>query len=84
MRDGEVVGSVLGVFDELDGEGALRCAPLCDRDGGPLAIKAEGLAFGPDGAIHVVLDADDPARPSELCRVEVGPSQRSWTSAPPT
>jgi hypothetical protein len=78
LRDGEVLGSVLGVFDDLDGDGPLRCAELCDRGGRPLAVKAEGLAFGPRGEVHVVLDADDPARPSELCRIELtGPwSQR--------
>ena len=81
VRDGEVVGSALGVFDELDGGGALRFARLVDDEGRPLAIKAEGLAFG-SGAVHVVLDADDPARPSELCRLELdgpwhpGASQR--------
>jgi hypothetical protein len=73
VRDGEVIGSAIGVFDDLDG-GGLRFAPLGDRDGGALAVKAEGLAFGPGGQVHVVLDADDPARPSDLCRVElVGP-----------
>lgn len=71
VRDGEVVGSAIGVFDEIDGDRPLRFAPLCDRDGGPLAVKAEGLAFAPDGAVHLVLDADDPARPSDLCRVEL-------------
>jgi hypothetical protein len=69
VRDGEVMGSAIGVFDDLDGDGALRYAPLGDGDGRPLAVKAEGLAFGPGGAVHVVLDADDPARPSDLCRV---------------
>jgi hypothetical protein len=70
VRDGEVLGSVLGVFDELDGDGPLRYALLCDERGEALAVKAEGLAFGPRGAVHVVIDADDPARPSELCRIE--------------
>ena len=71
VRDGEVVGSAIGVFDELDGDRPLRWAALSDRDGRPLAIKAEGLAFGPGGTVHVVLDADDPASPSELCRLEL-------------
>ncbi len=70
VRDGEVLGSVLGVFDELDGDRPLRFALLCDERGGPLAVKAEGLAFGAGGELHVVLDADDPARPSDLCRIE--------------
>ncbi len=71
VRDGEVIGSAIGVFDDLDGGGALRFAPLGDGDGRPLAVKAEGLAFGPGGQVHVVLDADDPARASDLCRVEL-------------
>lgn len=74
VRDGEVTGSAIGVFDDLDGGGALRFAWLGDGDGRALAVKAEGLAFGAGGQVHVVLDADDPARPSDLCRVElVGP-----------
>ncbi|HEU5055368.1 MAG TPA: hypothetical protein VFU21_02530 [Kofleriaceae bacterium] len=80
VRDGEVVGSAIGVFDEVDGDRPLRFAPLTGGDGEPVAVKAEGLAFGPDGVAWVVLDADDPARPSDLCRVELaGP----W-SAPAT
>lgn len=71
VRDGEVIGSAIGVFDQLDGEGPLRFAPLTDGTGRPPAVKAEGLAFGAGGAVYVVLDADDPARPSDLCRVEL-------------
>ena len=71
VRDGEVVGSVLGVFDQVDGDQPLRFAPLTDGDGRALAVKAEGLAFGEGGAVYLVLDADDPARPSDLCRVEL-------------
>jgi len=70
VRDGEVVGSVLGVFDGVDGDGPLRYAILCDEGERPLAVKAEGLAFGPRGEVHVVIDADDPARPSELWRID--------------
>lgn len=71
VRDGDVVGSAVGVFDREDGDEPLRFAELCDAGGRPCAVKAEGLAFGPAGEVHVVLDADDPARPSELCRVEL-------------
>jgi hypothetical protein len=71
VRDGEVLGSVLGVFDEVDGAGGLRHAPLVGAGGEPLAIKAEGLAFAADGSAHAVLDADDPARPADLCRLEL-------------
>jgi hypothetical protein len=71
IRDGEVLGSVLLLFDDIDGASPLRCAPITGAGGAPLAIKAEGLAFTPDGDALVVLDADDPARPSELCLVEL-------------
>jgi hypothetical protein len=71
VRDGEVVGSALGVFDQLDGDQPLRFAPLTDGDGRPLVVKAEGLAFAAGGELYVVLDADDPARPSDLCRFEL-------------
>src|SRR6185503_5992097 len=40
VRDGEVVGSAIGVFDELDGDRPLRWAALSDRGGRPLASKA--------------------------------------------
>ena len=76
VRDGEVVGSVLGVFDQVDGDQPLRFAPLTDGDGRRLVVKAEGLAFAAAGELYVVLDADDPGRPSDLCRFELdGPWQ---------
>ncbi len=65
--DGVVAGSALGVFDP---DGDVRWAPLTDEAGRALAVKAEGLEWQ-DGGAWVVLDADDPDRPSELLRVEL-------------
>lgn len=79
VTDGTVAGSVLGVLDHAK---AGRWIELCDADGGWVAEKIEGLcpARGRDGLIYVVVDADDPARPSILGEVELrGP----WFSPPP-
>ena len=53
------------------GAGGQRWTTLADMDGAPLADKAEGIALADgDGArVWVVTDADDPARPAELCEV---------------
>ena len=70
VADGAVGGSAIGV---IDARGAVRWTPITDADGGPLADKAEGIALAAaDGArVWVVTDADDPARPAELCEVEL-------------
>jgi hypothetical protein len=71
IEDGEVKGSRLGVI----AGGRVREAPL-QVDGAPL--KAEGLAFHPDDPTRawVVIDPDDPDRPTTLYDIElVGP----WT-----
>jgi hypothetical protein len=69
-RDGPVSGSVIGVIDT---DGSTRWAPITDGSGELLRVKAEGLVADPGSAMHilVVLDADDPASPSELCTVEL-------------
>jgi hypothetical protein len=71
IADGVVVGSVLGHLAGADG--APVWAPLTDELGHPLAIKAEALAFDPARPDHalILLDADDPARPAELCLVHL-------------
>lgn len=70
VRDGFVAGSVIGVFDDAT---APRWTPLADSDGTLFAGKVEGLQTipGDAGKIFAVLDADDPAQPSELCEVEL-------------
>lgn len=67
VDDGEVVGVAIG---RLDGDVA-RWTPLVDPTGLPLADKAEGLVFLADGTARVVVDPDDPERPSELLSVEI-------------
>ncbi len=69
VDDGEVVGSCVGVMRRDD----VRLAPLVDRAGEALRVKAEGIALDPrrKGIAFVVLDADDPDRPSELCEVRL-------------
>lgn len=69
VRDGEVVGSAVGVIG-LDGA---RWTRLRDETGGSLALKLEGLelAPGPGLRLHAVVDADDPDRPSELLELEL-------------
>jgi hypothetical protein len=75
IQDGPVAGSVLGI---IDSDGTARWTLLLDADGRPFAGKVEGVARSAGGAIYVIVDKDDPALASELCRVElVG----SWPEA---
>jgi hypothetical protein len=69
IDDGAVHGTRIGV---LDGCGARFCE-LLDADGQLAAVKAEGIAAVPgrSDVVYVVLDADDPDLPSELCTVEL-------------
>ena len=69
VRDGRVAGSAVGV---VDGDGRARWAPLTDPDGRPFAGKVEGLLAVDGGrSLLVVVDADDPDAPSELCTVQL-------------
>ncbi|HEX8394820.1 MAG TPA: hypothetical protein VF665_20915 [Longimicrobium sp.] len=66
--DGPVAGSVLGV---LEAERA-RWALLRGADGTPFDGKVEGVAPGREqGTALLVVDRDDPHRPSDLCLVEL-------------
>ena len=69
-RDGACAGSALGFIDP---DGAVGHAPLRTPDGALFRAKAEGVVFDRDDPTlaWVVLDLDDPARPSELCAVRV-------------
>jgi hypothetical protein len=75
-RDGVVAGSALGVIVP---EGQTRWIELRNADGSLFSGKAEGLCevrHDPT-RLYLVIDADDPALPSELCEIELsGP----WTS----
>ena len=77
VRDGDVVGSVIGILDA----GAPRWAPISDERGEPVLDKVEGVlvAEASAGELWVVADPDDEHRPSELWRVRLeGP----WRRAP--
>lgn len=64
--DGAVAGSVIG---RLTADGA-RWMRVLDERGDLLVAKIEGIAAGPaPDRIFAAIDADDPARPSELLEV---------------
>jgi hypothetical protein len=69
-EDGEVSGSVIGV---MPARGLLRHALLRDSRGRLLREKVEGIAAVPGtrDRVYVVIDPDDPRRPSELCEVQL-------------
>jgi len=71
--DGPVAGVALGVTDGLAAATHARLAHLTDPSGARFLAKAEGLALDPDdeSRAFVVLDLDDPARPSELCTLRL-------------
>jgi hypothetical protein len=67
VRDGPVAGCAVGILRA----GSARYAPLQDAHGADVTDKAEGILLDrrrPQRAL-IVLDPDDPARPSELCEV---------------
>lgn len=70
VRDGPVLGTALGVFDD---DGAARFTALTDVLGRPVRDKVEGLVMDPTNPrrVYVVTDADDPQRAAELCEVEI-------------
>jgi len=70
VRDGRVVGSVVGT---LDPDGATRWAPLTDRSGRLFDGKVEGVVVSRDASdrLFVVVDADDPDAGSLLCAVHL-------------
>lgn len=81
--DGPVAGVVLGVTADERPHGTARLALLTDESGAPFRAKAEGLVLDPDEPSRavIVLDLDDPERPSELCTLRLeGP----WREGPPT
>lgn len=64
IDDGPVVGAAIGFLTAH----AATWAPIVEADGRLSVRKFEGLALTADGA-YVITDADDPARPAELCRL---------------
>jgi hypothetical protein len=69
IDDGAVLGARIGV---LEGSAA-RMTDLLAEDGAPAIAKAEGIVLARERGDRalVVLDADDPDLPSELCTVEL-------------
>ncbi|HEX2207125.1 MAG TPA: hypothetical protein VHG93_05545 [Longimicrobium sp.] len=69
VDDGPVAGSAVGI---IGADGGARFAVLVDAEGARFDGKVEGVARGPRaGTVYVVVDRDDPHRPSELCEVEL-------------
>lgn len=69
VDDGPVAGSALGV---IGADGEARWTELRSADGTRFEGKVEGVARGTrPGTVYVIVDRDDPDRPSELCEVEL-------------
>lgn len=69
VDDGPVAGSAVGI---IGADGAARYTVLEDAYGARFDGKVEGVARGArPGMLYVVVDRDDPRRPSELCEVEL-------------
>jgi hypothetical protein len=68
IADGPVTGSVIGLLE--DRARAARWTALIGRDGRPFPAKVEGLAIDAGGA-WILTDADDPAQPAVLGRVQL-------------
>lgn len=69
VQDGRVVGAAVGV---ISGD-QCRATRLVDSAECPVTDKVEGLVLDAEdpGRGYVVIDADDPALPSVLCRIEL-------------
>lgn len=68
VRDGVVTGSALGI---LSGAAGPRWIELRQPDGELFPFKVEGLCAAAEaGRLYMVVDVDDPERPSELYEVE--------------
>lgn len=70
VADGPVAGSAVGVI----GEAGARWIELRNPDGTLFAEKVEGICPASAGGARILLvvDPDDPLRPSELCEVSLG------------
>jgi hypothetical protein len=72
-RDGDVVGSAIGVIEHGDHGMTARWVELQDRDGGRLTLKAEGIALARHASnrLLVVVDVDAHDHASELLDVQL-------------
>jgi uncharacterized protein DUF6929 len=70
VSDGAVFGSRIGIVERT---GAVRTGLLLDERGAPSRLKAEAIALDPRDPTRawLVVDDDDPARPSELLEVRL-------------
>ena len=67
--DGRVTGSAIGLMHDTHG---CRWIELRNADGSLFTDKIEGICAGRQaGQVYTVVDADDAARPSEMCVVEL-------------
>lgn len=68
VSDGPVAGSAIGLLGD---EGDVRWTALCEPNGTLSSAKVEGICAGRNGGreLFLTVDADDPARPSELLTV---------------
>jgi hypothetical protein len=66
VLDGPVAGSVVGV---LDGGASGRWARVVGENGEPFDGKVEAILLRDAGSAWILVDRDDPDRPSELCDV---------------
>lgn len=85
--DGQVTGSVIGVvlgFPDTAHLHSAHWARVVDENGAPLTAKIEGLVGADDtGRLLAAIDADDPARPSELLEVVLdGPRSEAFFLRP--
>jgi hypothetical protein len=68
--DGAVVGSRIGTISGTMSSYRVDGFPIVDEHGSLLAAKIEGLVVDPrNGHCLATIDADDPARPSELLEI---------------
>lgn len=68
VSDGSVSGSAIGI---IENSGQCRWTELRNVDGGLCCAKVEGICAvrNVEGRFYLAIDADDPARPSELLEV---------------
>lgn len=65
VRDGPVAGSAIGTLEA----GVARWARVMGEDGSPFDGKIEAIEMRDARSAWVLVDRDDPLRPSELCEV---------------
>ena len=70
LSDGAVFGTRVGIVDRA---GGVRMGMLLDERGAPSRLKAEAIALDPRDSTRawLVVDVDDPTRPSELLEVRL-------------